>query len=203
MTRMRRPRATFTRSLVSLILLAVLAAAPGVVLAQGGSGAIPANARAKSYGSGWECKRGYREVDGACAAVKVPANAYPTNKSYGRGWTCERGYREVDGACTAIKVPSHAYLDSFGDRWNCERGYRKVDEACLAVKVPAHAYYVESSYGLGWKCDRGYHVVDDACAVVAVPKHAHLDNSGNDWECTRPYEKKQNYRTGQSWCALP
>lgn len=51
MSRMRRSRAVFIHA---LILLAILAAAPGVVFAQGGSVGMPENARAKSFGSGWE-----------------------------------------------------------------------------------------------------------------------------------------------------
>lgn len=71
MSRMRRPRAI---SIYSLILWALLAAAPGVVFAQVASIGIPENAHVKSYGSGWECDRGYRAVDEACMSVKVPAN---------------------------------------------------------------------------------------------------------------------------------
>jgi hypothetical protein len=74
MSRMRRPR---TNSLHFLILLALLATAPGVVFAQVASIGMPENSHARSYGSGWECDRGYRAVDEACVAVKVPANAYP------------------------------------------------------------------------------------------------------------------------------
>ncbi len=103
MSRMRRPRAI---SIYSLILWALLAAAPGVVFAQAVSVGMPENAHARSYGTGWECDPGYREAKGACAAVKVPANAYSTSWSYGRGWVCDHGYREVDGTCGAVNVPS-------------------------------------------------------------------------------------------------
>ena len=88
---MRRPRVI---SIHSLIFLASLAAAPGVVFAQGGSVGMPENARVKSYGSGWECNRGYREFNGACIAIKVPPNGYLN--SSGDGWKCDRGYRAVN-----------------------------------------------------------------------------------------------------------
>ena len=65
MSRMRRPCAI---SIHALFLLALLAAAPGVVFAQGGSVGMPDNAHAKSYGSGWECDQGYREVKGTQSA---------------------------------------------------------------------------------------------------------------------------------------
>ena len=85
-------------SIHSLILLTLLAAVHGLVFAQSDSVELPGNARAKSYGSGWECERGYREDNGTCAAIGVPANAYLTNSSYGSGWECGRGYREDNGA---------------------------------------------------------------------------------------------------------
>jgi hypothetical protein len=152
MSRMRRPR---TNSLHFLILLALLATAPGVVFAQVASIGMPENSHARSYGGGWECDRGYQAVDEACVAVKVPANAYPTNMSYGRGWECDHGFREVSGICTAVEVPSNAYLDPSGDRWQCDRGYRETDEACVGINVPANGYLVNSTYGRGWNCDRG------------------------------------------------
>lgn len=175
-----------------LILLVILTAVPVRAFAKDGTVEIPEHASAKKYGSGWECDRGYREINGACAAVKVPANAYPTNVPYGRGWECVRGYRKVDETCAAIKVPPNAYLNSSGDRWKCDRGYRKVDDACIAVKVPANGYFVDSSYEVGWKCERGYRAVNETCVAVKVPENAHLDYSGNEWDCNRPYQKQQD-----------
>jgi hypothetical protein len=147
MSRLRRPHAIFIHS---LILLAFLAAASGVVSAQSTSVGMPENARARGHGSGWECVQGHREVDGACAAVKVPENAYPTNRSYGRGWECGHGFREIDAICAAIEVPATAYLNASGDGWECDRGYRKVDETCAAIRMPANAYLNAS----GGSCER-------------------------------------------------
>ena len=124
MNSMQQIRAICIRSPILLALVAT----PGVVFAEVGSGGIPENAHAKAYGSGWECDRGFREVDEICAPIKVPSNAYPTNRSYGRGWECARGYQEIDDACVAVQVPSNAYLWSSGDRWKCDRGYREVNE---------------------------------------------------------------------------
>ena len=99
------------------ILLGFLGAFHGLVFAQDRSVEVPEHAHAKSYGDRWECDKGYREVNGGCAAVKVPANAYPTNKIYGRGWECNRGFLEVDTTCLLVKIPSNAYLNSRGDGW--------------------------------------------------------------------------------------
>jgi len=60
---MRRTRVIFIHT---RILLTLLGAVPGLMYAQGGSVEMPDNAHAKSYGSGWECDKGYREVDEAC-----------------------------------------------------------------------------------------------------------------------------------------
>jgi len=107
MIKMRRP---YVLPMHPLICLALLAVVPGHVFARDPSVAMPEHASANRYGSGWECDRGYREANGACIAVKVPADAYATNASYGPGWECNWGYREVDETCAAIKVPPNAYL---------------------------------------------------------------------------------------------
>ncbi len=123
MSKKRPPGNIFIQS---LILLALLATVPGLVFAQDGSINIPENASAKGYGGGWECNRGYRVNKGACAAIKVPANAYTTDASYGRGWKCLRGYRQIAERCSAIRVPPNGYLDASGNKWKCNRGYRAV-----------------------------------------------------------------------------
>ena len=94
----------------ALILLALLAIVHSHVFAQSGSIEVPENARVKEYGNGWECNQGYRAVDGACTAVKLPANAYLTNTSCGSDWECVRGYREINGAaqplgCQTMRTP--------------------------------------------------------------------------------------------------
>jgi hypothetical protein len=160
MSRMRRPH---TISIPFLILLALLGAVPSLVFAQGGSIAMPENARAKSHGSGWECDQGYRETNGTCAAIKAPENAYPTNTAYGRGWHCGRGYRQVDETCVAITVPSNAYPDaSRSDRWICDRGYRADKGTCVALNVPANAYLDYS--GNDWDCNQPYRRGQAGCA---------------------------------------
>jgi hypothetical protein len=93
-----------------LILMLAFALWPGIAAAQGDAAAAPLNAHMKRYGSGWECDRGYREVNAACAAVEVPPNAYLADSSYGRGWECDRGYRQVNEGCTLVEVPPNAHL---------------------------------------------------------------------------------------------
>ena len=81
-------------------------------IAQDGTGPVPENAEARSYGDGWNCALGYR-VDGAeCLPVEVPENAYATWRSYCPG-------------CAPISVPANAFLRSYGYGWQCERGYRQ------------------------------------------------------------------------------
>jgi len=125
---LRRISSTFT---LLLILLALLAAVPALVLARGSSTDIPENARTKSYGSGWECDRGYHAVDKTCVAVKVPANGYFLGVSYGPGWKCDRGYREAGGACVAMVIPENAHLDYSGNGWECNRPYGKQQDKCV------------------------------------------------------------------------
>ncbi len=67
----------------SLILLPIFIGLPCHALAQAPPGGVPENAQARSYGTGWSCNLGYRESDGACAAIDIPEFAYATNRSYG------------------------------------------------------------------------------------------------------------------------
>jgi len=118
-----------TRLRQALILLLSLTFAAGVASAEGNPVVAPRDAHMKRYGSGWECDRGYREVDNACAVIEVPANALLGSR--GRDWECARGFRRVDQSCVAVKIPPNAYLDTHGPGWRCDRGYRQVDQSCV------------------------------------------------------------------------
>ncbi len=123
------------------------------------------------------------------AVGRLPANALATETSYGRGWECRRGYREVNNNCIAIAVPANAYLNSSGVRWECDRGFRETNETCVAIDVPQNGYLTESNFGSGWKCERGFQPEGEVCSRIDVPTNAHLDYSGNDWECDRPFSQ--------------
>jgi hypothetical protein len=71
---------------LSAALLTTLLALSGGAVAQDSSKVVPANEQAKPYGSGWECKPGFRRDGAACAAIKLPANAYFSDDTYGPGW---------------------------------------------------------------------------------------------------------------------
>ena len=94
----------------ALVVFAVLAVPAQLTLAQETKGAFPENATAKTYGSGWECDRGYRKIAGSCIAVALPTNAYLTDSSYGSGWACQHGYQSKQDACVAVALPANAYL---------------------------------------------------------------------------------------------
>jgi hypothetical protein len=100
-------------------LLPTLLALPGGALAQDNSKVVPANAQAKQYGSGWECKLGFRRDGAACVAIKLPANAYLSDDIYGPGWACKREYKADGNSCVAVKLPQNAYLagSSYSDDW--------------------------------------------------------------------------------------
>lgn len=180
-----------------VIFLSLWVTSPSLVFAKDVSNDVPENATAKRYGDGWNCNQGYRESKGACAAVKVPANAYPTNKTYGQGWKCKRSFREVNNTCNHIKVPENGYLDYSGIKVKCDRGYLLVNKNCEVIKVPANGYLEKSSYGPGWTCKRGYRADKGACIALKIPENAHIGFSGKVWECNKPYIKKQNN------CILP
>ena len=188
-----RSQRTHVMPIYILIFLFLLIMSPSLVFAKSVSNNIPENATAKNYGDGWNCNQGYRESKGLCLAIKVPANAYLTNKSYGQGWKCKRSFREANNTCNHIKVPNNGYLDYTGVIVKCDRGYLMVNKNCEAIKVPANGYLRStSSHGPGWTCDRGYRVDKGACIALKVPENAHIGYSGKEWECNKPYIKKQN-----------
>ncbi|HEX7959036.1 MAG TPA: hypothetical protein VF493_03920 [Terriglobales bacterium] len=161
-----------TARLVLLLLLVI----PGTSLAQR---IMPANAEPNPIGSGWVCKRGYRESSGQCIAVVVPNNA--EIDIYGHAWTCKRGFRENGGKCIAVTIPTNAELDVFGHGWVCNRGFRDIGGACIAVVIPLNAEL--DVFGHGWACVRGYQDVRGRCVAVVFPDNAELDAVGHGWTC--------------------
>jgi hypothetical protein len=127
MSRIRRPRECFIHSLTFTALLALT---PQLSFAQDVLLEIPEHSSARSYGGGWSCDQGYRNVNDLCAAVDVPANAYATNRSYGSGWECDYGHRLTEGGCVSVVVPPNAYLESTGSRWACDRGHQRLGQTC-------------------------------------------------------------------------
>jgi len=126
---------------------------------------MPENARASSYGDGWECNIGYRLDGDICAAVVVPENAYETNRSHGAGWECHHGFRKVDGtACVAVVVPAGGFLDASGERWHCLRGVFKQGGGCQESGVPENGYLLDGVSGAAWEGARGEEKVKDSGA---------------------------------------
>lgn len=144
-------------------------------------------------GDQWTCERTYVRVSDRCVPLKLPRNAIATSRHSASGWTCERGYLENDGRCERIVVPPNAYLDTTSPSgWSCERGYRVSANQCWQIVVPPHGYLSSAYGGPGFECERGYRATDVACVAVTLPANAHLDYSGNDWDCNRPYRRDQN-----------
>ncbi|MCV2880310.1 hypothetical protein OE699_15820 [Sedimentimonas flavescens] len=172
------------------VISGVIASFAFPVLAQDGTGPIPQNAQARSYGGGWVCDLGFRVEGAECLPLDIPEHAYPTGRSYGTGWECDRGYEEVDRtSCNPIPVPANAFLRSSGYDWQCERGFRQEDEACVPVVLPERAYLTSDHSGTGWTCDRGYEALAGTCSPIAVPENAYLTNAdyGAAWACERGF----------------
>lgn len=174
----------FAFLICALFLFAAPAFAQSVALT------IPENARAKTYGDGWNCNRGYRRDGDVCVVVIVPENAYQTNLTYGSGWECLHGFRAgVDGDCIAVIVPDGGFLDPSGEQWNCLRGYLKVADHCQEIVLPENAYLSDEPYGPPWTCKRGFEAKEDVCSAIAVPVNAYLNSSeyGKPWTCERGF----------------
>jgi len=91
----------FKRLCAALPLL--LLAIPGGSRSQEIPKQVPVNAQAKPYGTGWECKQGFRQDGVACVAIKLPENAYLSETSHVSGWECRRGYKSDRNSCEAVK----------------------------------------------------------------------------------------------------
>lgn len=75
--------------------------------------------------------RGYREVDGSCVAIQIPANGYYVDSSSGSGWDCDRGFRAVKEACVAVVVLENAHLKTTRTGWKCNRLNKKRRKKCV------------------------------------------------------------------------
>jgi hypothetical protein len=157
---------------------------------------VPANAYLNSIGTGWQCMRGYHSVGFArneCLQISVPADGYLTESKSRKGWACNRGFTATGDGCESIRVPDNAYLTNSlnGSGWECARGYRAASGGCILIPLPDNAYLVTKNYGPGWQCARGYNTADDkTCSKLDVPENGHLNNSGNEWQCNKPYVKR-------------
>jgi hypothetical protein len=158
---------------------------------------VPANAHAddeESFGAGWECDPGYREVSGGCTRVVVPVNGYYSGLSFGRGWECDPGYRQDGETCRAVRVPAHGFLVGERDEWACERGFKQSTDSCVPVVVPANAYL--DSSGDGWRCERGFSPEGASCVRLVVPAGAYVDYTGNGWTCAEGLHEHDGACTG-------
>jgi len=131
-------------SVHSVIHVVLPASVRGLLSAREDPGELPANAHAKSCGGGRECKRGFRAVDEACIAIKVPVNGYLTDTSCGSGRACDYGYRAINGGCAAILFPVNGYpVDSTSaPGWRCDCGFRVENQGCVAVEVVENAHRI-------------------------------------------------------------
>jgi hypothetical protein len=120
-----------TGSGLFLIALLALASWPGVAATQDDSAqaVVPLNAHMRSHGGGWECDRGYRKANGACAKIEVPPHAFLGSR--GSRWDCERGFKKDLHSCLALQMPTNAHLACSGNRWSCDPGYQQQGEVCM------------------------------------------------------------------------
>ncbi len=183
----RRPLATLACLLFGVSLLAVSAS----VSSRADEPMSPRNAHASRYG-GWECQRGFRQVEEACVPVSVPVNAYLD--FFGNDWDCNRGYvkDDQDLECNPVRVPANAHPaddEAYGSGWECDRRYRQVSGRCTRIVLPSNAYYSELSFGRGWECDPGYRQEGEICTAVRAPAHGFLLGDRDEWACDRGFMK--------------
>ena len=148
----------------------------------------PPNSQIDGYGSGWVCKRGFRQVGNGCVPVQLPENAQIDG--YGSGWVCKRGFRQVGNECVPVQLPENAQIDGYGSGWVCKRGFRQVGNECVPVQPPENAQI--DGYGSGWVCKRGFRQVGNGCVPVQLPENAQIDGYGSGWVCKRGFRQVGN-----------
>jgi hypothetical protein len=184
------PRSLLTISACLLFGASLLAVSASVSL-EADERVPPRNAHASPYG-GWDCSRGFRQVEEACVPIRVPANAYLD--SFGMDWDCNRGYIKDDQGlgCKSVKIPANAHADGeedFGAGWECDRRYHKVNGRCTPVLVPANAYYSEVAFDRDWECNPGFRQEGETCMAVRAPVHGFLVGDHDEWACERGFKK--------------
>ena len=142
-----------------------------------------------SYGRGWECDRGYRQANEACAVVEVPPQRLP-------GFPRARlGVRARLRASRPVMRRNQATCERLsGGLLRPRLGVRSRISSQLTThapwsQVPPNAFL--DSRGRDWECDRGYRKADQSCVAVKLPANAYLDSSGDRWKCERGYGKRR------------
>ena len=124
---------------------------------------VPQDGHLDETGHDWECNHGFKRVDGRCAAIKLPAHAFPTGIAELQSWHCERGYTRRGDSCVAVAIPAHAYLNDPGDGWSCDRGFHPVGQVCAPISVPRNAHL--DARGNDWFCNPGFEKQAEQCAA--------------------------------------
>ena len=158
-----------------------------LLVATAGAQSIPDHAHKNSFGSGWECNRGFVQAGNESVSVDIPTNA--KLNYWGHGWECERGYVQSGNQCLPVVAPANAKLNYWGHGWECNRGYVQSGGECLPLRTPQNASVNYS--GHDWQCNRGYIRSGNECLPVALPENASLDYSGHGWRCNRGYVRRE------------
>ena len=149
------------------------------------SQSLPQNSHKNSFGAGWECNRGFKQVGNECLKVQIPPNA--VLDILGHDWECARGFRNSGNQCIKVQIPLNAGLDILGHDWECLRGFQRVGSECQKVQLPANAGL--DILGHDWECKRGFKRVGNECTKVTIPTNASIDALGHDWICNKGYKK--------------
>ena len=133
---------------------------------------VPADAYAdnSSFGPGWRCVRGYREVGNTCARIILPPSEYSLSNVAGR--VCDRDFRPSGATSGAMPVPLNRLLAHAGDDQKCERRFTRRGGICMPTQVYASAQ--RDSQDNDGKCAPGF----DEQHLAACNARRALDRSG-------------------------
>ncbi|MCK5722587.1 MAG: hypothetical protein KAI84_08605, partial [Gammaproteobacteria bacterium] len=123
---------------------------------------IPKNAHKNTYGTGWECDRGYYKSGNKCLQVQIPENAQLNY--YGHGWECKHGFCKSGNKCLSVQIPKNAQLNYYGHGWECKRGFYKSGDQCLKVTIPGNGKL--NYMGNGWECESGFKKSGNICVAM-------------------------------------
>lgn len=172
---------------------------------------IPNNAHNNTYGTGWECDRGYYKSGNECLQVQIPENAQLNY--YGHGWECKRGFYKAGNKCLPVQIPKNAQLNYYGHGWECNKGYKKSGNMCVAMstleiqkqKEVEQAFRIEMErrrlQGVsGDDCETEYKTGAEVCVeITGVDIDCNESYTGDyyrDCDVTLNYEVQTDYKGG-------
>lgn len=171
-------------------LAGVIAALAFPALAQDGTGPVPENGSARSYGSGWECNLGYRVDGDDCLAIDIPSTpTRPGSPMVRAGPAAAVSNRSAGHPASRSRSPRTPFSNPPATTGNATAAIAGAGHPAKPSTCPRTRFFRGKSTGTGWTCERGFAAEAGACVAIDVPPNGYLTNAsyGDAWKCDRGY----------------